>query len=431
MRRIAIWVVLSLGAAGCSGGSSSDSTGGYNVNGYQRSNPAPLPDKPVVKTQSGEQKSPAAGLDATPPKAPVEPPQSNDKPSADLKARIAKLGLGPQVPQPAELIQLPKEYAAKIDLNAIRKALFDQINKDRAAAGLNKLYYDSIAENAGNLQTSREVAAGHMLGHFSTNGDLPYMRYSEVGGYDSEAENWASGAVFFNSMSTQIADSPDVTKGKCSSPLFNPPTPDSTQNLLQTLAMHLHCGMLNEVPGHDGHRKAILDPHRTSVGIGVGVAIVTEADSSTPKLRLFMTEEFTNRVLTVKQGLPLAISLRQPPNVKFVATIPDGFQFDQMMFFYEQRKTLTPDQAFGVNHYSLPDLFQLFLPELPSGSRYSDDTYRTYPDLQATASVQSNSLQIPLVFKRGAGVYTMVVWLRGQNSRDVQQVTSRSIFAFE
>ena len=237
---------------------SGDSSAG-SINGFHSPQPAPLPGKPVEKPSSP---TPAATVEAV---APVVPPQV---PPPDHSTQITKLGLVQQGPQPSDLIKVPADLAAKIDLNAIRKAVFDQINRDRAASGLPALYYDSIAEQAGNLQNSREVAAGHMLGHYSTNGDMPYMRYSEVGGYDAEAENWASAAVYINQGGTRIAADPEVTQGKCPEQTFPAPTPDNVQSTLQQLALNLECGMLNELPGYDGHRKTILDVYKTSVGIG-------------------------------------------------------------------------------------------------------------------------------------------------------------------
>ena len=160
------------------------------------------------------------------------------------------------------------------------------------------------------------------------------------------------------------------------------------------------------------------------------MAVVTESDSAIPKLRLFMTEEFTNRVLTITQALPLALSLSQTPKIVFHASMPAGFDFDQTMLFFEQRKPLTPDQAFSVNHYSFPNVFTLFLPQLPPGSNYTAQTYQMYPDLQTSATVDGRDLTLPLVFDKGAGVYTMVVWLKAAG-QTAQQVTARSIFAIQ
>lgn len=417
MRWIASLTLILIMAA-CTNNPNSDSSPPPS-NGYQGSGPAPLPEHAVVATAPQDQK------------AFVLPPTPPPEIAADPGIEPAALGLTPQGPKDSQLVQIPAEYAGAIDLPDIRKAIFDQINKDRAANGLPALYYDQVAEQAGNLQNYREVTASHMLGHYSTNGDMPYMRYSEVGGYDGESENWASAGIFLNQAGTRISTDPNVTPGRCQEQNFPAPTPANIQATLTNIALGLECGMLNEVPGKDGHRKAILDPYKTSVGIGIGVAIVHEADSPMPKLRLFMTEEFTDRILTIKTAIPLIISLGRTTSLGFRASMPPGFDFDQMMLFFEQRKSLTPDQAFGVNHYSLPNVFTLFLPALQPGARYSDETLRRYPDLQPTAVVSGGSLTLPLVFDKGTGVYTMVIWLKNQRTKESEQVTARSIFAVE
>ena len=383
-------------------------------NGFKSHGMAILPANPV-----GPDKPDAvAAATATP-----TPPARTQE---EVDASIALLDLNQHLFTDDELRMIPAELKAKVDLPALRSAMFEQINKDRVAFGLQPVAYDKVAEQAGDLQNWREATAAHMLGHYSLNGDLPYMRYAQAGGADGHAENWASGGINLGRWQTNMPDSdPTVARGKCPSLVFPAVTPDNIQESVTQLALRLHCNMLNEIPGHDGHRQTILDPADTAVGIGLAVGITNEDGHQ--GLRLYMTQEFTRKSLASIDPLPIAVSLGAPaPTVH--ATMKEGYSFEQMQLFFESRKPLTPEQAFAFDHYSLPDTFTLFLPKLPRGSFYTAETFRMYPDLQPTAAINGRDISVPLAFTHGPGVYTVSIWLKNLATGAETQGSSRSIF---
>ena len=123
--------------------------------------------------------------------------------------------------------------------DAVSAAVFEQINRDRAAAGLSPVRWDAKAAALADDYTREQIEEG-TFGHFLLDGVPPYARLSRRGDLGVGAENSAA-YVFYG-------DHVDVPA-------------------LQ-LALDSHRGMLEEKPPNDGHRRAILDPGATHVGIG-------------------------------------------------------------------------------------------------------------------------------------------------------------------
>jgi uncharacterized protein YkwD len=121
----------------------------------------------------------------------------------------------------------------------VSAAVFEQINRDRAAAGLTPVRWDEKAAALAADYTREQIEEG-IFGHFLLDGVPPYARLSGRGDLGVGAENSAA-YVFYG-------DAVDVPALK--------------------LALDSHRGMLDEKPPNDGHRRAILDPEATHVGIG-------------------------------------------------------------------------------------------------------------------------------------------------------------------
>jgi uncharacterized protein YkwD len=171
-----------------------------------------------------------------------------------------------------------------IDLREIEKTVFDQVNKDRVAAGLPPVAWDETAA-AASRKHAAEMAENDYLSHWDLSGKKPQQRYTEAGGLFATEEN----AGYSRMAGYQLS-----------------------QELLLEAALKVHAAMMAEKPPGDGHRKNILDPHHTHVGIGAAYAL--HADGS---ITLAFTQEFTNHYyilsgvpLTVKPGESFAISGR-------------------------------------------------------------------------------------------------------------------------
>ena len=124
----------------------------------------------------------------------------------------------------------------------VQKGVFDRINADRAAAGLAPVAWDEAAAKVAEGYCTAQIAEG-TRGHFLTDGVPPYARTSFAGISGMGSEN----AVAWITSSPSFSESP------------------------LTLALAGHSDMMREEPPNDGHRKAILDPEATHVGVGYAI----------------------------------------------------------------------------------------------------------------------------------------------------------------
>lgn len=135
-----------------------------------------------------------------------------------------------------------------------KRALFERINRDRVAHGVPPVQYEPRAALVGD-RYCLDSAAGGLSGHWDLQGRAPYLRWGLAGGVDFHAENAASFSI---------------ARGPFPRPV-------------RELVLEAHADMMAEVPPDDGHRRTILDPAFTHVGIGLA-----EVGNE-----LRMTEEFT------------------------------------------------------------------------------------------------------------------------------------------
>ena len=158
---------------------------------------------------------------------------------------------------PGELsIAVVDEFPDGQPSDPVAATLFAQINRDRAAAGLAPVRWDPKAAALATEYTRQQIREG-TVGHFLLDGIPPYARLSREGDLGVGAEN--SAAYIFSGDAIQM-----------------PP---------ERLALDSQRDMLAETPPNDGHRRAILDPTATHVGVGWAM--------SGGNFR--MAEEFTSR----------------------------------------------------------------------------------------------------------------------------------------
>jgi uncharacterized protein YkwD len=207
----------------------------------------------------------------------------------------------------------------------VSRVLFAQIIADREAAGVPPVLWDESAARLARGYAERQLAEG-IWGHFLTDGDPPYARSSAAGLLGFGAEN--------SSAALSIG---------------GPISEDET-----SLALEAHRQMLEERPPNDGHRKTILDPTETHVGVGVAW--------NTSSFRL-VEEFFTRRYewLRVEKagtGVALRISgkTRPPAKLEFVTVSRESLPAE-----------LSAEEAVSRRSYSYP------MPEMgvvPEGSAY-------------------------------------------------------------
>jgi hypothetical protein len=265
-----------------------------------------------------------------------------------------------------------------LTLTEARQYMLELINKDRASLGLKPVKLDPIATEAGQKH-AEEMAVKRYLSHWNLAGKLPDQRYTEAGGTDFDREN-----VFLQTSYARGADREALT-------LVKDPT------FLRKEIEKVESAYFNEVPPNDGHRRNILRPEHTHVGIALAKA---EGDGSESFAN---SQEFVDRYTQDITPIPQSISIgervviagRTAPGVTFKAISVGRFPLPSPMNIEELKAT---------TKYSYPREYITFYPEADDISvRFS-----VTPDGQFR-------VRIPLSDRGESGLYYVIVWVRDKS----------------
>lgn len=276
----------------------------------------------------------------------------------------------------------------------LRVLALDLVNQDRARKGLDPIVLDPFATEVADAYAERQIR-DRTTGHFTLDGLSPYMRYSFAGGNDGVSEN----AAAWSSSQPFLAET------------------------LPDLIRRSHFEMMAEKPPNDGHRKAILDPHATHLGIG----LAWEGG----EFRL--VEEFVRRYLTWLRPAPRISSTGQFITIR--ARPIAGTRVESVTVHREPLpRPLTHMALDRIQSYSLPRERREFLPRLgvtwdrkPDGSMVVQ--YGRYEDgRQGDFSVERDgTIACPIAFADGPGIYTIVVWVRKEGGESAIPASSVSV----
>jgi len=265
------------------------------------------------------------------------------------------------------------------------------INKDRARAGLKPVKLDRIATEVG--QKHAEECSEHLyLAHWDLLGRKPWERYTELGGKASAAENVAYTGLYMDGV-----PAPNLLPS-LPNQMFNP------KNLEE-----MESSMVNEKPPHDGHRVNILDPHHTSVGLGISVA----ADGQFSRVTL--DQEFLNDYGTF-DDLPLKLNPTKPICVG--GTLKNGYQLSSIDLEWEPTpQPMTPAQLNTTSSYGWPENTVMTCWPPP---------YVSPVPVQVTPFGESETFNvaIPPLSRPSPGVYYVIIWARSKKNKDDQFVAS-------
>ncbi len=266
----------------------------------------------------------------------------------------------------------------------LRLMLVEFINQDREKASVDPvLFSEELSQMAD--KHCRELLDSKYTSHWNRAGWKPYMRYSQEGFVDQTSEN----------ISSMDIDHMEV----------------SPQRLRQEMAVR-HQSMMDEKPPNDLHRRSILHPLHTHVGIGLSY--------SNWGIRLI--EVFADRYVEVE---PLPRRLK-PSGGLFLngKLLKRGYEMQAVSVFYEPLpKPLSLVELAGTFMYSLPDDERVLRPKLPQGLRYNS------PDAgRGEVEVQGRRFSCPIQVGEDPGVYTLVVWVQGKYEGKAFVATNISIF---
>ncbi len=255
----------------------------------------------------------------------------------------------------------PSAKAAQSDITQVERVVVDLINEDRRKAGLPSVKWDETAAKAARQHVTDEANIG-FISHWGLDGVKPQRRYTLSGGLDAIDENqsvtlWPEGG--FQGVSKEQ---------------------------LQTIVTEHQSSMVNELPPDDGHKKNILDPHHT----GVGVAIVVG------KYGVAMAQEFTNHYSDIT---PLPPTENPGSTVTLKGRIDKGYQITGIYGVTEPLpQRMTKEQLMQTHSYSDPSWDTLHFFAKPQSKGYYISTPSGKVSAQSiNVDKQGNfSISIPL-----------------------------------
>jgi uncharacterized protein YkwD len=288
-------------------------------------------------------------------------------------------------PVPGPVLRLGPERLAVTESphqRELKKALFERLNADRAANGVAPLLWEPRAARVAD-RFCLDAALGGSFGHWDPEGRAPYVRWALAGGVDYHAENVGAYAI---------------SGGKLPAPLLE-------------LALESHAAMMAERPPHDGHRRTILDPTLTHVGIGVGAA----------GGQVRMAQEFT-RVGFDWVEVPAA-PLRAGATARFAARPLAGREIGLVEIRFEPPPRPLPpgDRRHGAA-YGYPGVVRSLWPRTPGGVRYLDGSTGDFPVFS------DGSFEAVFALDRGPGLYLVLCYLR-EGPGEMQAFTAAGIVA--
>jgi uncharacterized protein YkwD len=276
----------------------------------------------------------------------------------------------------------------------LREHVLKLINRDRALYNLPPVELDLEASAIGDEYCRRQIKNG-TNGHFTTDGLAPYMRYSFAGGNDGVSENaaaWSANYAF-------------------------------SERALYEMARRSQDAMMAESAPNDGHKRTILDPHATHVGVGL----------AWERSEFRLVHEFIRRY--VRWTRPLPRTARAGESVLIAGEPLGTATVEAISVHHEPLPEVMPAHvANALDNYSLPkkrkDYFPRLRQEYTRGANGTIEIIRReYPGGHrgdfTVAKDGSFSFDVPLA--QGPGVYTVVVWVRRDDKSQPVSASNVSI----
>lgn len=263
----------------------------------------------------------------------------------------------------------------------LREHVLRLINRDRALYNLPPVELDPQASSIGDDYCRTQIANG-TTGHYTTDGVPPYARYSFAGGNDAVSENAAAWSATYN----------------------------FSDRALYEMVGRSQDAMMAEMPPADGHKRTMLDPHATHVGIGMAW--------EGGEFRL--VQEFIRRYVSWTRELPR--NARVDQTVMFAGTPLPGVAIEGITVHHERLPApLAATTASAISNYSLPDKRREYTPRVRSANgialaRRGDFSVRA-----------DGSFSFIVPFTDGPGLYTVVVWVKKDGQRTAFPASNVSI----
>ncbi|MBK8594552.1 MAG: hypothetical protein IPP07_12365 [Holophagales bacterium] len=282
-----------------------------------------------------------------------------------LAAAVLALPLGAArdaEPRRVVMAGLAQSYVERVP--GAKAEILRIINAERAEAGAPPLAYDLLGAKVGD-EFCEDAARNRTSGHWDAAGRPPYLRWALAGGIDHHAQNFASESRF----GYEFTEAPTE------------------------LLKKMHEAFMAEKPPKDGHRKTVLDPIWTHVGIGFSIV----------GGEMRMTEEYSRRVL---EWAELPARPAKAGGRAFVALkLPRGWNVGAVDLVYEglpQPMSRTEIAARGS--YRMPPASRTLRPYPPAGVLWESG------DRGDFRSTTGGRIELSVPLDRGPGHYFLVVF---------------------
>jgi len=271
--------------------------------------------------------------------------------------------------------------------------VLNRINKDRADFGLLPV---ELSSNQAAQIHAEDVFGTRQISHWMTNGEKPYMTYTQYDGEGSVQQNVAI-AGFSSEQHEQCVTNMLV---RCEEV-----EPLTTIDQLQYEMMYNDKECCN-----DGHKDNILNPRHTHVSIGIVY----------DQYYLALVQNFENNY-----GLDVDV---EDSEIELSGTLLEG-QLDHIAIYYDEMPTRAAyEQNKNLLSYSAGELVAVIVKPLPPGYYY--ESLEGYDIIEADRwSEQSDSVNIGFDLADAVeedGAYTL--FALAKDGEEMFDVTSYSVF---
>jgi uncharacterized protein YkwD len=313
-----------------------------------------------------------------------------------VETSAPKAGAGPGVkPEKHEDRPVAKTDATRVErpnkrltVKEARQYMLALINRDRATQGLAPVTLDEGAPTAAGQAHAEDMAKLGYLGHWGSDGSVPEERHTRAGGADMVLEN----ALCFTDEQRRTLDD---------KPTIDPAQIERAESLF-----------FDEVPPNDGHRRNILKPTHTRVGIGVAQPIETDKEIAVP----CFSQEFVDGYGTY---VPLPRKAKPGSTVRVEGTLVAGARPSGVgVARIPAPKPLAPAELNKRRSYPVPKPFQM----------YWGPGFVT--PIQVKIDGGHFAIDVPLTDKsapNAPGLYEISVWAKLGTSEENTMVSLRTI----
>jgi uncharacterized protein YkwD len=215
----------------------------------------------------------AAGCSGPSGAAAPQPPQAAGAtaggPGAPGSSAVASpAASSPSAPAAKQVVTSVPRPTKRLTIAEARRYMLALVNRDRATQGLGPVELDEGAPTIAGQAHAEDMAHLGYLGHWGSDGSVPEQRHTDAGGEDMVLEN----ALCFTDEQKRALD-PKAT--------IDPAAVERSESMF-----------FDEVPPNDGHRKNILKPAHTKIGIGIAQPVATPTEIPVPCFAQELTDDY-------------------------------------------------------------------------------------------------------------------------------------------